>query len=343
MRTWKTGCKALVAIGALAGLGSAAQALMIVDGAQYASNGTFGNASGNTTAPGGTLSDFSYWNNASNPYLYLGNQRLLFAVHFGTVNVGGTVNVAGMNYTVLQKDILQDPDNMSPSDLMVIKIDGTPSLPTVKPITSSLLVGEETLMIGSGAKRDTNATAWKINYATNPDTWSVAGSGDTVNARGFLAISSSEKRWGTNTVSYSDADFSTAAGSVTQGFATTFSLDDGNRTIYEAQATNGDSSGSVFVKRDGKWEVAGLMHSIGGTLTAPPFDGDVFSGQPSSPAYSGIYSYTQPGDPNIYSNTTYISDLSRYTSQLVALGVVVPEPSSLMLLAVSTGLLLRRR
>ncbi len=67
----------------------------------------------------------------------------------------------------------------------------------------------------------------------------------------------------------------------------------------------------MFYKNDGNWELAGILISR-----------EIYAGQPSETA--------------VYGNLSIAADLSRYRGQITS---IVPEPSSLVMLAVGTGFL----
>lgn len=290
----------------------------------------------NTTAPGGAYADFGYWNNMLGAHTYLGNGYLLSAHHVGALPA--TINIQGNSYDRIDQRRLTDPgDPAKLTDLWVWKIGGAsplPSLPTVLPIFTDPVAGEKTLLIGDGFSRANGPTFWDItaNPGDDDDVWTVVTDQGVADASGFLTAAGSEqKRWGTNLVYDADNDFE-INGSLTRGYMTNFSLT--SATEFEAQATNADSAGPVFVKRDGVWMLTGLMHVV-----------SMFDGQPDSPSHPGIYSYVDPSMPGmVQSSQTGISDLSEYVDQLSAFGVTVPEPTGFAAGAVlAMGLLARRR
>ena len=81
----------------------------------------------------------------------------------------------------------------------------------------------------------------------------------------------------------------------TKAFATRFSI---AKTRYEAQAAYGDSGGAAFVKRDGTWELAGIM-------------------------YARTEFVDQPSDTAVFGNETVLVDISFYRDQILA--VISPE------------------
>jgi hypothetical protein len=106
----------------------------------------------------------------------------------------------------------------------------------------------------------------------------------------------------------------------------------GAATAYEASVAPGDSGGGVFVKVNGTWVLAGLIHA---TDEFPYASASVFY----NPALDGSLTDTS----SAFAARTYISDLSQYAAQIDA--VTVPEPSTALLLIgpVMAVLLSRRR
>ena len=81
------------------------------------------------------------------------------------------------------------------------------------------------------------------------------------------------------------------AGIVTRAFAMSF---DPFETKHEAQAALGDSGGAVFIRREGRFELAGVLIAVGG--------------------YPG-----QPPETSLYGNTTNAADLSVFARKLTEL------------------------
>lgn len=327
------GCRTLLGVAALALSVAAPQAhgLLVIDPAALTT------APNTTSAPGGAYADFGYWNNMLGIHTYLGNGYLLSAHHVGALPT--SINILGNAYNRIDQRRLTDPaDPTTLTDLWVWKIDGPsplPSLPTILPILSDPVAGETTLLIGDGLSRANGPTFWDITF--NPedddDVWTVITDENAADAKGFLpAAGSHQKRWGANLVHDADSDIEFDNGLLTRGYTTDFSLT--NATEFEAQATNDDSAGPVFVKRNGVWMLTGLMLAVG-----------AFENQPNTPGVAGIYSYLHPTRPGEeFANTTQISDLSEYTDQLAAFGVTVPEPAGITAGALlAMGLLARRR
>ena len=97
-------------------------------------------------------------------------------------------------------------------------------------------------------------------------------------------------RWGTNRVSATGVDVR-AANTVTRSFAVRF---DAGGTRHEAQAAIGDSGGAALIRREGRFELAGVLFAVSS-----------FSDQPPETA--------------LYENLTHAADLSFYRPTLAAL------------------------
>jgi hypothetical protein len=284
---------------------------------------------GNTSAPTGpTYGDFSYWDNMLGTHTYLGNGYLITANHTG--GPAASITIQGNTYNNIGQQRLTDPNNPSIlTDLWVWKIGGNPlpNLPTVFPIVSGLTTNEQTLIVGDGFSRAGGPTFWNVtvNAGSNNDVWNIAADEGSANAKGFLT-NAQVKQWGTNKVFNPSVLIDFGPTNKTLGYQIDFSQT--NATDFEAQATNEDSAGPVFVKRNGQWVLTGIMH---GATT--------FDNQPNSPSLAGVYVH-----PSGQTSTTVISDLSQYTAQLVAFGVAVPEPTGLAAAgAIAMGLLARRQ
>jgi len=310
-----------------------AHALVIIDPTSP-SFGTGSPASENTSSP----EDFPYWDNVIGAGIYVGDNRYIRARHTGAV--------AG--YTELA-----DPsDGSGNSDIYVTTTGSLQALPTVPIITSPVAQDEAVLMIGDGRRRNAR-TYWDIDFATGPDndTWSVQDDpslyGGT-EADGFT-VTGSGKRWGQNRAASDDAVVISFSGTETMTFATAFDgPGDEGVMMWEAQGSADDSGGVAFVFRDGQWQLAGIIHAIGGIDTTDP---DPTFANIENGGFNAYLRYENPGPVDggsvegTFRSTTFISDLSYYNQELGELGftLAIPEPTTFALLTGACGLLLPRR
>jgi hypothetical protein len=119
------------------------------------------------------------------------------------------------------------------------------------------------------------------------------GRGEAIKSQGITGFHwkpPAVKRWGTNRVYASEVDVAAPNTSwITRCFQTDFSR---HGTPHEAQAAVGDSGGAVFAKGRIRWELAGLMVSIGGTAEQEP-------------------------KTALYGNVTNAADLTYYRAQIL--------------------------
>lgn len=196
-------------------------------------------------------------------WAYVGRQGQLTAVYLGDgwVLTANHVQVEGVTSSFLgvehqprvetRKRIL-NPDG-TPTDLQVFRIATHPDLAPLPIRAAPPAVGDAVVMIGYGGDRG----------AERRDLFAPA---DVRDGWEWLPGTHS-MRWGTNLVSATGLDV-TVQGAAVRHFTTHF--DRGLPTPYEAQATPGDSGGAVFIKRDGGWELAGIMFAS--DSPRPPFE-----------------------------------------------------------------------
>jgi hypothetical protein len=199
--------------------------------------------------------------------IYLGNGWVLTAQHVGA----GEVAFGGRKYAAVPDSTHRLGNGAPPlPDLILFRVDPRPELPTLRIRPTPPNVGQRTVLIGTGRERGmrirwNGLSGW--NWGPNQ-----------------------AMRWGTNRVTETGVDVS-AVDARTRAFAMRFDPGD---TPHEAQASLGDSGGAVFVRREGRFELAGVLIAIAG-----------FPGQPRETA--------------IYGNITTAADLSAYREQILAL------------------------
>jgi hypothetical protein len=202
------------------------------------------------------------------PAVYLGNGWVITALHVGV----GDVVLGGVTHRAQPETAVRLGKKGEPpaADLVVFRIEPRPDLPALPIRPTPPEVGERTLLIGPGWVRG------------EPTSWN----GQT----GWAWASNSALRWGTNRVFVVGIEVP-AGDNRTPGFAMRF---DPGETRFEAQAAVGDSGGAVFIPRNGRYELAGILIAIAG-----------FPGQPPNTSF--------------YGNLSTAADLSVFGDSLAAL------------------------
>ena len=177
--------------------------------------------------------------------VYLGNGWVITALHVGA----GDVVLGGVTYRAVPESAIRLGRGSGPpaSDLVVFRIEPRPELPSLRIRPTPPKVGDRALLIGAGCPRG-ERTSWneQAGWTWGPHT--------------------STLRWGTNRVAMVGLDVR-AGGNVTPGFAVRF---DPGETRFEAQAAVGDSGGAVFIPREGRFELAGVLIAIASNPGQPP-------------------------------------------------------------------------
>lgn len=200
--------------------------------------------------------------------IYLGNGWAITAWHVGP----GDVVLGGVTHHGLPESAVRlgTGDGPPAADLVVFRIEPRPDLPALPIRPTPPRVGDPALLIGPGYNRG------------EPTQWNEM--------KGWSWGPISRLRWGTNRVALVGLDVR-AGTNVTPGFAVRF---DPGGTRYEAQAATGDSGGAVFIPRQGRFELAGVLIAVAG-----------FPGQPPNTA--------------LYGNFSTAADLSVFGDSLAAL------------------------
>ena len=248
---------------------------------------------GNTTAP----ADLPGWADVGNlngsTCVYLGDGWVLTAGHVGP----GNPVFGGIDYTwngVTRQ--IHDPASPSTNaDLIMFQLTTDPvSLPALTIGSAAPPVDAQITAVGCGFSRAASETWWNSSWQEQTGTPAYAGFN--------WNTSDSSKRWGTANVAGS-ARGDDGTGTTTDFLYTIFSSTGGSNAM---QAATHDSGSAVFYKSGSQWELSGIILAVA--------------------TYSG-----QPADTAVYGDATYFADLSQYAPQIDA--VLVPEPSSLVLLA----------
>jgi len=222
----------------------------------------------NTRAPASDPGWANVGTRSETTAIYLGNGWVITAAHVGA----GDAVFGGVSYRALPASAIQLGADTKPPrpDLIVFRVEPRPKLPSLRIRPTPPGVGDAVVLVGAGRERG------------EPITWNGL-TGWAWSPQGAL-------RWGTNRV------FSTGievgVGSVrTPAFAMRF---DAGETPYEAQAALGDSGGAVFIRRAGRFELAGVMIAVA-----------TYSDQPIATSFFG--------------NLTTAADLSVFRGALTAL------------------------
>ena len=302
---------------AICGCGSAGA--VIVAGSSGAGNNNNTQAGLNAYLSGASLTAFPYWENlirfSNSSGVYLGFNAttmrgwVLSADHIGPDPA--SITVAGNSYSVTSSVL-----SIGNSDLSLYQIGGgvsdpaLPSLPTVPLITTIAQLGENALMFGRGF----------TNNTSTPYTWQTPGLSD-----------SNSMRWGSNTIELNaNVNLGTLIARNIQPY-TVVDFDGplgAGATPFDAQGSNGDSGGGLFVLRGGVWQLSGIAHFVD--------DGPDFLESPETG--NEISNSAEIGDFTAYSDVS-----SKRTSIFSSTGTLIPEPSSLLLTSPALLLLLRRR
>jgi hypothetical protein len=264
-------------------------------------------------------------------YTYLGDGWVLSARHVGIFTAsfesGNFSPIPNQNF------IVHNPIESgltSETDLRLIRINGDPGLASIFGANAPFIISQspvpynfgnsEGVFVGHGRSRQANQTHWNVVKDGTNWTWNEVASacGGSNCYSGYKAATPDDdtKRWGKNRLTNANNYTSTFSQILpalpgetisTRGvlplktgdgivrdvvsYATTF---DQSGLVNEVQAISGDSGSAMFYKRNGQWELAGIVSAI---LT--------FEDQPSATA--------------IYGDATAIIDLSYYRDEIFSI------------------------
>jgi hypothetical protein len=235
--------------------------------------------------------DFPYWEHVTQRHyqgpsvIYLGGGWALTAHHVGHGEILLQDQVippeSSSRHTLLNID-------GSLADAMLFELDREatiPDLPLIPIAESPPEVGEEVLLIGFGRERE-KVVEWP---GAPPDMiglrWTQAGS----------------KRWGTNRI-LASGQWIPQQRWMTRSMVLRFdAAEDPAATRHEAHAATGDSGGAVFIRRDGGWELTGMITSVSSSKAVPKHTsviGDLIYAADLSSYRSEILRWARPGCAN---------------------------------------------
>ena len=179
-------------------------------------------------------------------YVYLGEGWVLTAAHVTAQNV--RLLASGLEYARVEGSELRIGGRGSRVDLLLFRIEDAPKLPLLTISETTPPTGTPVLMLAAGQMR-----------------------GDPLPGEpspGWTHRLPARLRWGTNRV------FRSGVTRFTQVFSTRFErARHPLATPDEAHAVRGDSGGAVFVKREGRWELAGILVAA----TPAVYDGESYA------------------------------------------------------------------
>jgi hypothetical protein len=219
--------------------------------------------------------------------VYLGRGWVLTANHVGERDI----EFEGVVYPAVPGSKIRFmTDDTTAADLAVYRIVGRPRVSEVVLSATPPVAGvDEVTLIGNGWNREPSLTQWTAS-------WTEVPPGPAVYS-GYKRGTGRTMRWGRNVVDEIGLLVNT-----TESFIVTF--DESGGVLHECQAVPGDSGGAAFIKRDGHWELAGIL-------------------------FSRLLFADQPADTAVYDNETAIADVSFYRDQILA--AINPEIPALPL------------
>lgn len=253
--------------------------------------------------------------------VYIGDGWVLSADHTGVSGVNfvepGTTYQPIPNQSVRLLNPTGVPGLTSQyADLRMYRVDTDLNLPSLKIASQQLAVNDEMVFVSYGVVRSGVESHYSIDTGTTPDTWTEVPSGGTY--AGYVSYGAG-KRWGTNRVendqtvfgaSENDANITINVNNGTIANVTLYNQGSGND--FESQAVGGDSGSGVFYKRNGQWELSGIV------LANYIFDGQsyMYTGSPPRPPGVPPQDFNTSNTLAVYGNATAFADLSSYASQI---------------------------
>lgn len=306
---------------------------VVVAGANGGGNNTNNTSRAQMESATGTV--FNAYENvvryAGGSAVYLGYNPSTFDVWLITArhntNPTGNITLDGKSYTFQERVTTADGDD-SLGDLELLRYKRTdnavPSLPAVQLSSTTAPSNATMALIGLGQNRVENA-------ATNANVSDASSVGTGLQGYNWT---STIKRWGLNTM---DSEFPDLleSGIPTMGRTGTYEVGGVNSvgftmdfdrpangqwlTSNEAIGSPGDSGGGVFYFNGSGWELNGLISVINA-------------------------SGSQNANTSAFGNLTIATDIATYRSALLGnTGILVPEPSTALLVLFGSLTLLRRK
>ncbi|MBN1854595.1 MAG: hypothetical protein JW829_17825 [Pirellulales bacterium] len=280
---------------------------------------------GTKTAP----SDDPGWaavTNSGKSAIYLGDSWVLSALHlFPGAEPKSLVFDAGTFQPIAGNTsfIIPNPSNWggqslsAETDLFLFRVNGFIDVPAITiastPLTEADLDGNnegpEVVMMGNGWSREASLRTWWVDTSAGsegPWEWSESYVAGWQTKEGYKRESPYGRRWGTNRIADEDSVFGgndndlnhvIKVGRDVVSLITVFNK---NGTQHEAQGLGSDSGGPVFSKRDGQWELRGIMNAV--LIYPSQWDAD----------HGGFMSA-------MYGNATTFADLSVYHDAIQAI------------------------
>lgn len=278
---------------------------------------------GTTVAP----ADDPGWNfvtgSGSRAFVYLGDGWALSAFHVGLPGGSEPLQFGSDSYKMIpnQAYVVPNPTGFAgittaDTDLRLIRINGDPgtpnfSIPTQQLTETTPETQRQVVIIGAGPSRQQQQTQWSVEVVNgqNNDIWTEVPSGGSQIGYKSMVPDDDVKRWGTNRIA--DEDTLTGGGDNDLRFPLQLQLGVGQRDVMsmvtrfdapgqggvanESQVVAGDSGSAVFYKRNGQWELVGIVNALYSTV------------EHQSTSYA------------VYGNYTTFADLQFYRNEILAI------------------------
>jgi hypothetical protein len=249
------------------------------------------NMTGTTVAPADDPG-WNYFSSSGRNYVYLGDGWALSAFHVGVPAAGEFLNFDGGSFNVISNQvyIVKNQPGLgltTDTDLRLVRINGDPGLApmniaSLQLLESTPIAQREVVIISKGPSRQAAQTQWNVTpvAGSNNDIWNEVASGGTYVGYKGMQPSDNVKRWGTNRIADEDPLFggndNDLRGQLSltlwvgprdvMSMVTQFDSPAGGGLTNEAQVIAGDSGSGVFYKRNGQWELIGIVNALYSTV-----------------------------------------------------------------------------